>query len=225
MTVRAGKMLVDEIIPRLKVAIPKAVPHIGCEDHEELIQDATVTAAGMLIRAHAQGKDVTAGNIAYYAILHTKSGRRSYGSSKVDVMAAGTQLNGRTAVHSMEEELGYQQDEFDGPATLGEMLASQCEDPSMMAARNLDWADFLGQLDKRQLIMLSDVAVGDTPTFTLRKKKLCYESIRQIKRSMADQVVESFGEKALADATRKPAWWGDLNAERELSACRADRRH
>ena len=56
MTVLAGKMLVDEIVPRLKVAIPKAVPHIGCEDHEELIQDATVTAAEMLIRAHAQGK-------------------------------------------------------------------------------------------------------------------------------------------------------------------------
>ena len=97
-------MLVEEIVPRLKVAIPKAAPHIGSEDHEELVQDATVTAAMMLIRAPAQGKEPTAGNIAYYAILHTKSGRRSYGSSKVDVMAAGTQVNGRSTVHSMEEE-------------------------------------------------------------------------------------------------------------------------
>ena len=219
-------MLVEEIVPRLKVALPKAVPHIGCEDHEELIQDATVTAAEMLIRAHAQGKTPTAGNIAYYAILHTKSGRRSYGSSKVDVMAAGTQVNGRSAVHSLEEEFGGQQpDEFDAPSTLGELLAGQYDDVAQTAARNLDWADFLGQLDKRQLTMLADVAVGDTPAFTLRKKKLCYESIRQIKRSMAEQVVESFGEEALADAVRRPSWFGDLHAERELSACRADRRH
>ena len=68
--------------------------------------------------------------------------------------------------------------------------------------------------------MLSDVAVGDTPAFTLRKKKLCYDSIRQIKRSMADQVVESFGEEALADAVRNPRWWGDLHAERKKAACR-----
>lgn len=220
MTVDEGIMLVEQIVPRLKVAIPKAVPHIGCEDHEELIQDATVTAAQMLIRANAQGKKVTAGNIAYYAILHCKSGRRSYGSSKVDVMAAGTQVNGRSAVHSMEEEIGFQQDEFDGPATLGEMLAGECEDPSMTAARNLDWADFLGGLDKNQLVMLGDVAVGNSTAFSLLKKKLCYESIRQIRHSVAKQAVECFGDDALVDATRKPAWWGDLNAERERAACR-----
>ena len=95
----------------------------------------------------------------------------------------------------MEEELGYQQDEFDGPTTLGELLAGKQEDVAQAAARNLDWAELLGQLDKRQLIMLGDVAVGDTPAFTLRKRKLCYDSIRIIKRSMADQVVDSFGRK------------------------------
>lgn len=220
MTVEDGNMLVNEIAPRLRTIIPKAVAHIGCDDHEELIQDAIVTAAGMLVRAHAQGKQVTAGNIAYYAVLHCKSGRRSYGSSKVDVMAAGTQVNGRSAVHSLDEEFGLQQEDFDGPTTLGELLAGQYDDPSQVAARNLDWAELLGQLDKQQLIMLSDVAVGDTPAFTLRKKKLCYESIRQIKRSMADRVVEAFGKDALADAARRPAWWGDLNAVRERSACR-----
>ena len=220
MTVHAGKMLVEQIVPRLKVAIPKAVPHIGCEDHEELIQDATVTAAMMLIRAHAQGKEPTAGNIAYYAILHTKSGRRSYGSSKVDVMAAGTQVNGRSAVHSMEEEFGMQQDEFDGPTTLGELLTSSKDDPSMEAARNLDWIEFLGQLDKRQLVMLGDVAVGESTAYSLRKKKVKYPVIRQIKESVAAVAVECLGEDVLADATRKPRWFGDLHAERERAACK-----
>ena len=78
MTVLAGKMLVEEIVPRLKMSIPKAVPHIGCDDHEELIQDATVIAAQMLSRVETQGKQFTAGNIAYYATLHIKSGRQEH---------------------------------------------------------------------------------------------------------------------------------------------------
>ena len=220
MTVQAGKMLVEEIVPRLKVAIPKAVPHIGCEDHAELIQDATVIAAQMLSRVETQGKQFTAGNIAYYATLHIKSGRRSTGSSKLDVMAPQAQLCGNTAVHSLDEEFGQQHEDFDGPVTLGEMLAGQYEDVAQAAARNLDWAEFLGSLDKRQLIMLGDVAVGEPMGRSLRKKKVTYENIRHVRHSMADEVRECFGEDVLADVAKKPQWWGDLHAERERAACK-----
>jgi len=53
-----------------------------------LIQDATCLAARILHNAEQKGKKVTAGNIAYYSIQHSKSGRRSSGNSCVDVLAA-----------------------------------------------------------------------------------------------------------------------------------------
>ena len=40
--------------------ILKAVPHIGGEDREELIQNTAVIAAQMLIRTYAQKKEVAA---------------------------------------------------------------------------------------------------------------------------------------------------------------------
>lgn len=220
MTVQAGKMLVEEIVPRLKMSIPRNVPQIGHEDVEELIQDAIVIAAQMLSRVETQGKQFTAGNIAYFATLHIKSGRRSTGSSKLDVMAPQAQLCGNTAVHSLDEEFGVQHEDFDGPITLGEMLAGQYEDPAQTAARNLDWAEFLGELDERQLIMLGDVAIGEPMGRSLRKKKVTYDSIRHVRRSMADEVKECFGEDVLADVAKKPHWWGDLHAERERAACK-----
>ena len=220
MTVEAGKMLVEEIAPRIRKAIPRNVAQIGHEDPEELIQDAIVIAAQMLSRVEGQGKQFTAGNIAFYACLHIKSGRRSTGSSKLDVMAPQAQLCGNTALHSLEEELGHQHEDLDGPVTLGEMLMGKTEDPATIAARNLDWAGFLGELDERQLTMLGDVAVGEPMGRSLRKQRVTYENIRQVRHSMVEEVKACFGDDVLADVTRKPAWWGDLHVERERAACK-----
>ena len=60
MTVEAGRLLVEEIAPRIRKAIPRNVPQIGHEDYEELIQDAIVIAAQMLSRVETQGKQFTA---------------------------------------------------------------------------------------------------------------------------------------------------------------------
>src|SRR5882724_783986 len=57
----------------------------------------------MLHNVEAAGKKVTSGNIAYYTIQHVKSGRRSTGSSNVDVYGSATQLNGTTRLTSLEE--------------------------------------------------------------------------------------------------------------------------
>jgi hypothetical protein len=81
--------LQEEIVPRLRSAIPRNVNQIGSEDAEELIQDAIVMAAKLLDNAERANKTVTPGNIAYYTILHMKSGRRSCGSSYSDVNMIG----------------------------------------------------------------------------------------------------------------------------------------
>src|SRR3954447_11110754 len=98
MSPEAGEMLMGEIAPRLRSAIPKCVHPVGAEDSEELVQDAIVTAAQMLDRVEKAGKTVTPGNIAYFAILHMKAGRRSQCRSRADAMANGTQLDHKSSV-------------------------------------------------------------------------------------------------------------------------------
>jgi hypothetical protein len=219
MSPNAGRMLVEEIAPRLRAAIPSSVRHIGCEDPEELIQDAIAAAAAMLVRLEEQGKTVTPGNVAYYVILHSKSGRRSTGSSRVDVMASQTQLCGVSAVHSFEEEIGLNE-EFDGPCTLGELLSNTGDDPSMQAARNLDWEEFLGGADKKHRLMLGDLVDGNGAAKSLKKKKLSYPEIARLKGELAFNLKEHMGQEILADALRPPAWRASLMVERERAACR-----
>jgi len=103
MSPQAGYLLQEEVVPRLRGAIPHNVRCVGAEDPEELIQDGTAIAAKMLHNAEAAGKKVTPGNIAYYTIQHLKSGRRSTGSTVVDVLGTGTQLNGAARLTSFDE--------------------------------------------------------------------------------------------------------------------------
>ena len=64
MSPAAGDLLVEQIAPRLRSAIPKCVNMVGAEDAEELVQDAIAMAARMLHNVESAGKKVTAGNIA-----------------------------------------------------------------------------------------------------------------------------------------------------------------
>ena len=81
MSPHAGFVLLQEIAPRLKAVMPY-IKTVGAEDSQELFQDAMAVAAKMLHDLEQRGKTVTSGNIAYYTILHMKSGRRSYSSGR-----------------------------------------------------------------------------------------------------------------------------------------------
>ena len=93
---RAGFVLLDQIVPRLRSAIPQCVVPVGAEDHEELVQDAIVFAAQMMDRLEQVGKEVTPGNVAYYTILHMKSGRRSRDELELGIVGQreGSGVNG-----------------------------------------------------------------------------------------------------------------------------------
>ena len=80
-------LLLEEVAPRLRAAIPKTIPMVGPEDPEELLQDSLAIAIGLLQSVQRSGKKVSAGNIAHYAILALRSGRRSTGIRKNDVLA------------------------------------------------------------------------------------------------------------------------------------------
>ena len=53
MSPQAGFVLQEEIVPRLRSAVPKSVLCVGSEDHQELVSDAITMAAKMLDRVAA----------------------------------------------------------------------------------------------------------------------------------------------------------------------------
>ena len=223
MTAQAGSLLVEQIAPRLRTLVPKSVKPVGGEDAEELLQDAITIAAQMLHRVEVSGKTVTPGNIAYYVILHMRSGRRSQGSSCADTMGIGTQLNGKSSVLSFEEEVGYDP-ELDAPITLGELLASEHEDPSMVAARNVDWNLFLASHDYRYGIMIKGVAEGQSLKATAECSGHLYASLYGLKEKLAEDVRQYLGDDAVAQSVKLPRWKASIARDREKASCRADRR-
>lgn len=216
-------MLLEEIVPRLRSVIPKTVRPVGAEDAEELVQDAIVVAAQMLDSVERKGKKVTPGNIAYYAVLQLKGGRRSQSANRTDTMAVGTQLDGRSCVLSFEEEVGYDP-ELDEPITLGNLLASEHEDPAMEAARNVDWELFLATHDYRYGVIIKGMAEGRTLKDTAAAQDEWYPGMWALKNRMAGEVREYLGSDAIADAAQVPRWKANIAVDREKTACRADRR-
>ena len=223
MTAQAGDLLVEQIAPRLRTLVPKSVKPVGAEDTEELVQDAIVIAAQMLHRVEQSGKKFTPGNIAYYALLHMRSGRRSQSATRTDTMAQGTQLDAKSTVLSFEEEVGYDP-ELDAPITLGELLASEHEDPSMEAARNVDWELFLATHDYRYGIMVKGMAEGRSLKDTAAAQKEWYPGMWQLKQRMAEEVREYLGDAAIAESVQTPHWKANIAVDRERTACRAERR-
>ena len=147
MSPRAGFVLIDQIEPRLRAQVPY-IRGVGAEDAEKLLQDALAVAAKMLHDLEERGKEVTPGNVAYYTILHMKSGRRSYSAGRTDVLGSGTQLDGLSSVQSFEDPAGFDP-ETNEEILLGDLLSCHQDDPAMAAGRYVDWEEFLGTHDQR----------------------------------------------------------------------------
>jgi hypothetical protein len=216
-------MLLEEIAPRLRSAIPRVVMPVGAEDSEELVQDAIATAARMLQNVENAGKTVTAGNIAYYTVLHEKSGRRSHGCGRTDALDASTQLDRKSSVISMNEEVGYDP-ETDEAIMLGDLLASEREDPAQAAARDIDWDLFLATHDYRYGVIVQGLLEGKNFAETASGCRAGFIRIYQLKAKLAEDLLAFMGPQVIADSVRIPAWRAHIMADRERVACRADRR-
>jgi hypothetical protein len=214
----AGAVLMEQVAPRLKGMIPRIKP-VGSEDAEEIFQDGLALAAKMLHDLEQRGKTVTPGNVAYYCLLHLKSGRRSYGCGRTDAMFSSTQLDGKSSVMSLEEEVGYDPETME-PIHLGEMLTGSMDDPSQQAGRNVDWQEFIDSHDYRYGILLKDIAEGRTVMDRAKEAKQRYSQVRSLKNRMSNELREYLGDDAIADAVRVPSWKADLMAGRERAACK-----
>ena len=162
MSPESGAVLMDQIAPRLKAAVPYIRP-VGCEDKEELYQDGLCMAARLLEANEQKGKTVPASSVAYYTILHLKSGRRSHSAARTDVYGSGTQLDGKTALVSTETEVGYDPETMEA-IRLGEFLACHQNDPSTLLA-----ATSTGTSSSTPTITASACCSG-----TWRKAKTCW---------------------------------------------------
>jgi hypothetical protein len=223
MSPQAGWILQEQIVPRLRASIPRNVHPVGSEDAEELIQDGTAIAALMLHSVEVAGKSVTPGNIAYYTLQHLKSGRRSTGSSGVDVMGVGTQLKGGTRLNSLDEPASL---EPGGEIfTLGEVLSNDQEDPSMAAARNLDWQTLLSRLSEREKAIVEYLLEGRSVSDVAVAFKVSRSLMQQCKDRLVNLISEFMGVDILVEVLRMPGWRNDLNSTREKLACRYERRN
>jgi hypothetical protein len=243
MSPQAGFLLQTEILPRLKSAIPIAVSFIGSEDAQELVQDGTLIAAQIIHGAEQAGKKVvrnpgngrrgarkvrtiSAGNVAFYTIQKLKCGRRSTGSSVVDVYGSGTQINGATRLTSLDEAapvMGL--DDVGEPLVLHDVLSRDEEDPSVRAARSIDWQTFMASLSARDRAIIGCLVEGKPLASLARRRHLNSSTILYHKRRLADAIANFMGSDILIQIRRKPNWKDSLDASRERLACREERRH
>lgn len=143
--------------------------------------------------------------------------------NRTDVMAPGSQLNGKSCVLSFEEEVGFDE-ELGEPVRLEEMLTCSREDPSMEAGRNLDWESFLDEHDPRYLCIIHDLGSGFSMLDTAKACRVPYHEVREIRNRLVEDLETFMGPDAIADAARVPEWRGNILVDREKTTCRADRR-
>jgi len=226
MTPKMGTLLVDEVVPRLRAAT-SSVPAVGSDDHEELLADMTATAAAMIHSAEKAGKKFTPGNIAYFASRAARSGRRSTGSSRTDVHAPGTQLDGRAHHEHLDgaQDIPAGCNEFgEAPDGLHEILWSgPATDPAEEAARNLDWEQFLADHPPRHRIAIMVLAGGGTMREAGRLCGIGDSAALQLRRRIAADLLAYFGEKIVRRLMGglRPNWSSDLRAGRERHLCHA----
>jgi Sigma-70, region 4 len=207
----------------LRAVIPHAVRCVGCEDAEELIQDATAMAAGIFHKAEAAGKTVAASSVAYYSIQHSKSGRRSVGNSCADVHGTATQLHGRTRLHSLEEVVASDEETGGEIFTFNDVLSSEQEDPSIRAASKLDWESFCAGLPERERVAVVLVAKGKTLRQAARYLGVSESSMQTSKRRLGMKILEFMGADIMVEVRRRRQWRNSLEATREMQACRVQR--
>jgi hypothetical protein len=216
-------LLLQEIAPRLRAAIPKTVPMVGADDVDELVQDGIVIALLLYRSAKRAGKKASGSNVAHYALLHLRMGRRSTGCRSEDVHHPAAQINGRALVCSMDAPIS-DGEHGEEPLTLHDCIAAPVDDPATAAARRLDWQPVLDGLDRTGKAILVALVEGRKLTLLVRRLRRSRSAIQDSKVRLGRLVKEQLGADILRQVQTRPAWHSGLDAIQERLACRAERR-
>ena len=212
------EMLTNEVIPRLRKSV-NSIPKVGCEDDDEIVQDATLQAARMMVAAEKAGQKYTGGNMAYFAVKAARSGRRSYYSGRSDVLHPGCQLDGNARFAWLDDEIELEMGEV---GSLHDLVTDTCyhgqeSDPAEEAGRNIDWQTFLAANPPRHRIAIEVLLEGGTMREAGKRCGLKDSGALNLKRRIAADLIEFFGEdviRRLLDGIR-PEWESNLQAGRE----------
>ncbi len=157
----------------------------------------------MIDAMEKSGKKPIPSSIAYYSIQRTKSGRRSYGDSRTDVMNPGYQMDNEGSVCSMQAPVGGE----DENVTVGDMIASRTEDIAARVLRQIDWDAFMQTLDARKRTIVQELMLGGGTGDIARQLAVTSARIVQLKREI--------GEAILIDSVSESVWQRDIRCLRE----------
>ena len=210
MSPAAALILEMQIYPIIRNTVHRKAKPIGSEDYAELIQDTTATAAAMLDAMEQSGKEPIPNSIAYYSIQRTKSGRRSYGDKRTDVMNPGYQMDNEGSVCSMQAPVGGEDEDF----TVGDMIASRTEDIAAKVLRQIDWDDFMTTLDARKRTIVEELMLGGGTGDIARRLAVTSARIVQLKREIGQAIRKFMGDAILVDAVSESVWQRDIRCLR-----------
>jgi hypothetical protein len=211
-------MLVQEIAPRIRGSLSHAA-QVGADDPAELAQDGIAIAATLLASAEARGKEISAGNVAFYATRLVRQGRRSTGQSTTDAMSPRTQIAARCRLESLDQPIASGEAEGDD-LCLHDVLAAGNADPSQEAAKRLDWKPLVDSLDATARKILHCLMAGEDLTTLVPKLKRSRSSLQNDKMGLARLAIEHLGADILTEVQRLPQWRDNIVAGREKMACR-----
>ena len=211
MSPAAALILEMQIYPIIRNTVHRKAKPVGSEDYQELIQDTTATAAAMIDAMEKSGKEPIPNSIAYYSIQRTKSGRRSYGDSRTDVMNPGYQMDNEGSVCSMQAPVGGEDEDF----TVGDMIASRTEDIAAKVLREIDWDAFIQTLDARKRVIVEELMIGGGTGDIARRLAVTSARIVQLKREIGAAIRKFMGDAILVDAVSESVWQRDIRSLRE----------
>ena len=209
----AASILAKEIMPILEGTVPHVASPCPPEDFRELVQDTIAMAAQHIDSVERAGKldSVSASSIAYYAIQRAKSGRRSYGAGRCDILCAGRFMDSGARPIPLDAEAGGS---GDSGTTILDLIPAQGDDPATECARRLDWEEFMGSLDRRSQATASMLAEGASGKQLAARLGVSVPRVSQIKRELASKAKAFFGVKAMGEAVAAPEWRRRLRAPR-----------
>jgi DNA-directed RNA polymerase specialized sigma24 family protein len=219
MTSETGNIVLGSIVPIIERTIPRTVTPVGSDDHEELVQDAIVSACQMAESLERSNRPIIASSVAYYAIQRTKSGRRSQYGGRADALCSAAIMDGSSAPVSLDACLDLGTDDSDG-LNLGDVLADHRDDPATLAARKMDWTAFMRRLPIQHRTVVTGTAIG-TPSKDLAESlRVSPPRVTQIRREAGVRLRNSMGTDILAESTREIPWRRDLRCAMESAASR-----
>ncbi len=184
------RRFLNEIAPAVRKAVSWLVNPVGSEDRRELIQDGIAMAWKDSVALALRGRELVPGQIVFYVVRRLRSGRRSCGSGRTDVMSPGCVLDGNSRLIPVPPDLAGDEISLAAP------LADQPGSPDIVTLTRLDLEALLSTLSDRQRFVLAQTINGCGPAEIATHLGLSPPRVVQIRRSIGEKIRAFWGDTA-----------------------------